>query len=299
MIESLHLKNFQCHDDPSISFDPLLTVLVGRSGAGKSAFLRGLRWVVFNRPQGDDVLQHDKSFVAANLVVDGHSIIRKKKGRDSLYALDGKIFHAVGTSVPEEISSLLNVSPESFSQQHDAAFLFSLTPGQVGNTLNSIVNLELIDSTLSNLSSSLKKAKVEVELLEERLTAAQYRKEELSWIEECYLHFQELKTQEDALTANRYKINQVVSLVEEGTSLVNDLQSVSELKFEGLKAIEVGDRVYSLLKRKEEVASLLEEMDVCILKLDTIRLNKKSIQDQLDQIKECPACGQLIPTLIK
>ena len=53
MIQSLALKNFQSHKDTLIKFDPGVNVIVGSTDSGKSAIIRALRWLVWNRPIGD------------------------------------------------------------------------------------------------------------------------------------------------------------------------------------------------------------------------------------------------------
>ncbi len=296
MFELLHLRFFQCHSNVRVEFDPHLTVLVGKSGVGKSAVLRALRWVCQNRPQGDEFQQHEAPHVAAKLVIDGHEIVRKKKGRESLYKLDQQEFKAFGNTVPAPIVELLNLSQESFARQHDQAFLFSLTPGQVGNELNSIVNLELIDTTLANLSSSLKKARLEVEVTEDRLRQATTKKEELDWINECILEWNGLRSKEFTISQKGSRIAYIASLIQNRNTLNQTLQNVVQAKFDGFTALSSGENVVQLTEQVTNVQNYLSKLNTCILEQQELKQQKKQLQSQLSEVEECPTCGQPILT---
>jgi len=53
MIKYLQIQNFQSHKDSLLEFDPGVNVIVGSSDSGKTAVIRALRWLVWNRPSGD------------------------------------------------------------------------------------------------------------------------------------------------------------------------------------------------------------------------------------------------------
>ena len=88
-LERLKLKDFQRLRLFEVEPDPLVTCLVGPSGSGKSAVLRGLRWVVLNKPQGDAFIRHGKKVVRGELTVDGKRIVRKKGRKRNEYRISG------------------------------------------------------------------------------------------------------------------------------------------------------------------------------------------------------------------
>ena len=52
MIQSIRLQNFQSHKDSYLRFSNGINIISGQSNNGKTSLLRGLNWVITNRPQG-------------------------------------------------------------------------------------------------------------------------------------------------------------------------------------------------------------------------------------------------------
>ena len=55
MLKSLKIRNFESHRNTQLNFHPGVNVIVGESDQGKTAILRALEWVLFNRPLGEDI----------------------------------------------------------------------------------------------------------------------------------------------------------------------------------------------------------------------------------------------------
>ena len=172
MIEKIQVQNFQKHDRLRVAFDPAVTTIVGPSDTGKSALLRAIRWLTFNRPLGDGFKRHGEELCSVKLWVDGKLVERKKSRSKNTYSIDGKQLSAVGTDVPDEVRDLLNLTPDNFQGQHDPPFWFSLTAGEVAKRLNSVVDLEVIDRSASWLAGRLRKARTSLDVCRERLAEA-------------------------------------------------------------------------------------------------------------------------------
>jgi exonuclease SbcC len=52
MITQLNITNFQSHVKSVLKLSPGINVICGPSDSGKSAIIRGLRWVIENQPTG-------------------------------------------------------------------------------------------------------------------------------------------------------------------------------------------------------------------------------------------------------
>ena len=52
MISGLLLKNFQSHKKTILHFHPGVNAIIGKSNSGKTAILRALYWIIYNRPSG-------------------------------------------------------------------------------------------------------------------------------------------------------------------------------------------------------------------------------------------------------
>lgn len=171
MLTKLTLYNFQCHEKFILEFDPSVTFLLGSSDVGKSAIFRSLEWIMDNRISGDDFIHHGKDTAKVTLEVDEHTITRIRGKGENLYRLDDQEYKSFNTAVPKPVADLINIGNVNFQGQHDKPWWFSDSEGQVSRNINAIINLSIIDSTLSYLSSQVRKANERVSLTEERLKA--------------------------------------------------------------------------------------------------------------------------------
>lgn len=186
MIESILLRDFQCHHKLRIDLDPLVTSVTGDSDAGKSAVLRALGWTCFNRPSGSAFVRVGAGYSRVDLVVDGRKVVRRSGDGKNEYRLDDGRFSSFGTGVPPPVADLLNLDPTlNFQWQTDPPFWFGLTPGEVSRELNAVVNLGLIDRTVANLASEHRKARSVVEVTEARLAEARKAQKDLAWVGEA------------------------------------------------------------------------------------------------------------------
>lgn len=160
MITQIKIHNFQCHKDLTLDLGRS-TVLQGNSNCGKTAVLRALYWVLFNKAPSDFVSYwvqkknkkgftfKDDEYTSVCVAVDGHSIERKRSNDFNGYIVDGKIYEALRTDVPEEVTKIFNLSDASIQRQLDAPFLLSATPGEASQYLNSLAGLGCVDEILT------------------------------------------------------------------------------------------------------------------------------------------------------
>jgi len=182
MLEVGIFKAFQSHKKVRVDFDQYATTFVGASDAGKTAVLRALVWVMLNRPNGIAFVKDGEKYSLVKIKVDGHWVTRKRGKGCNVYTLDGKVYKAFGNAVPPDIATLLNVSDVNFQRQHDSPFWFTDTPGQVSRNLNQIVNLSVIDSSLSKIATEIRSARSDLESTGRRLDQAKTAKKERKWV---------------------------------------------------------------------------------------------------------------------
>jgi DNA repair ATPase RecN len=144
-----------------VEFDKVTTI-IGPTDKGKSAFIWALWWVMTNPVVNLDEFVHNKSTLAQmRLFLDGQSVLRKKGKRKNTYNLNKeKTYRSFKKEkVPAKIKSLFNIGDVNFQFQHDNPFWLSRTPGMLSRELNKLINLEVMDNTLSNLDSWLRTAR--------------------------------------------------------------------------------------------------------------------------------------------
>lgn len=172
MIKSLVLKNFQKHKKLKLLFSPGITSIVGRTDSGKSSVMRALRWVSLNVNPRDFIRNGSKEAVVVLKVLDSPdtpTLIVRRKGRSNVYKLNGKPFKAFGSKVPDRIGGVLNVSDINFQRQHDPSFWLSSSGPEVSRQLNKVIDLSVIDSSLSKSAKLVRQSRERVNVSEERL----------------------------------------------------------------------------------------------------------------------------------
>ncbi len=147
MIRRLVLENFQSHKYSELNFDQGVNVIIGPSDSGKTAIIRALRWLVWNRPLGDSFIRHGSKECKVELEIDNHKLGREKERKNgkNVYFLDDTYFNAVKTETPEEITLLLNIDDINLQQQFDRPFLLDSSPGEVAQHFNRVARLDMID----------------------------------------------------------------------------------------------------------------------------------------------------------
>lgn len=158
-IKKLKFTDVLSHVDTQVDIADCLTVFTGVSESGKSAVIRGLDQLLRNHPAGIDLLRHGAKRGACSeetLVFEDdegktHEIIRRRGKSKNEYVLDGQPLLAIGREVPEEIASLLRLSPHAFQLQSDGNFLLCDTDGDVARALSSTVGLTQIDAAFAQI----------------------------------------------------------------------------------------------------------------------------------------------------
>ena len=186
-------------------------VLTGRSGAGKSAFLiRPLRWVVMNRPMGEEYRRwgsdetrvdtywdnqtghlirlvvvnfqcHEHVDVAfADPTQDYTRVSRIRSNKRNVYEMqhggvggEVQVYQIAGDKrVPEPVAAYLNMFDINFQFQHDSPYLLGLnrTPFELARILNDLAGMGEMDEAMSNINGRYRREKAEADRQEAEVT---------------------------------------------------------------------------------------------------------------------------------
>ena len=85
MLSCLSIENFQSHEHSFLEFSKGINVITGSSDSGKTAILRALYWIIWNRPQGDSFKSWWGGDTKCSLVIDKKFGITRSKDKDNLY----------------------------------------------------------------------------------------------------------------------------------------------------------------------------------------------------------------------
>lgn len=161
MLERIELNNFQCHTNLSLEFDQI-TTLVGASDSGKTAVLRALDWVCFNRGRTALLLRRGCKDMTVKLTVDGHTITRTTK--QNSYWIDKQQLSTIGKTQPPEVVNIMRMVEENVQRQHDYLFWFACNGSGLIQQLNRIVDLTELDGWVKEGATRERKSKDQIDV---------------------------------------------------------------------------------------------------------------------------------------
>ena len=233
MIKGIQISNFQSHQETEVEFSPGVNLIIGQSDSGKTAIIRALRWLVWNRPLGDAFRSHwggDTSVVLKT----GDCVVERFKGKEDHYLLTdsdgGELeFKAFGTEPPEEIAQSLGLSELNLQNQHDNAFLISNNPGEVARHFNKVANIDKIDSSLKAVESWVRKLRQDVQATEEEITRHEKHLEGFDYLDKMEADVEALERLESEKEKLGSGIRRLSNLLEEISQVKEKIDQASNL----------------------------------------------------------------------
>jgi exonuclease SbcC len=224
MIESLLLSNFQSHEETRLDFVPGVNVIIGSSNSGKSALMRGLFWVLNNRPSGTAFVSHwnqdkkgepvDNTEVMVTTKEGGEVLRIRAKGANA-YLIDGKTAEAIRTDVPPEVIEVLNMNDINVQRQMDGPFLLSESSAEVARFFNRIIHLDVIDTVLAEAERQRRALGQSVQAKTLEAEKHLEKAESLSWVDEAQALFGKAENVNDRITETRAQAEVLQASVED------------------------------------------------------------------------------------
>ena len=275
MIDSIKLKNFQSHKDSVLKFNNGVNIIIGTSDSGKSAILRGLRWVAQNKPSGEEYRSWWGGETEVSLIY-GTSEISRVRGKSAkneyaIYRNDAEplILKAPGMEVPEPVANLINLSDINLQHQIDAPFLFSNTPGEVAKHFNKMANLNKIDASIKKAQQFVNSANSELKVIEKQIaenTAALLPYENLNSIKELIAR---IDTHYNAYTEKEISINELESSLSLLEEIENDLIPIKGI----ISAEPLLISISTLLSEKKLIVQQTNQLDDLVEALTDISIS--------------------------
>lgn len=188
-ITQLTLENFQSHQYTEVNLDPEFNVIVGASDQGKSAIIRGIRWLLFNEPRGSDFIRAGATACRVTAVFnDGISLTRERTPSKNRYILrlpgaEEQIFEGFNNQVPMEIIQahgitkvLLDEDTEAvlnLGTQLEGPFLLSSNGAVKAKAIGRISGVHVIDAAQRDTTRDLLKLQQEERQLLDALKAVE------------------------------------------------------------------------------------------------------------------------------
>ena len=294
MITKIELKNFQAHKHLIIEPSKGVTTIIGPSDSGKSAIMRAIKWVCLNQPAGNAFMRHGKKSVSVSLTINGTVVKRLYNNGTNAYELNGKRYAAFGRNVPEPVAQFLRMSDVNFQGQHDAPFWFSQTAGAVSRELNQIVNLELVDSTLSNLSSMLRTSRAVVSEHTKQLSTAKQERKKLRFVKQLNADLTAAKQQFAISTNANSKLTKMMDYIQEASkhqattdntrAVVLHIRRVLELGDVAIKYAQQTESLSDKLSQAKRMSKIAKTKIPKTKRLDTLATTVKQTHQKLEKI---------------
>jgi len=249
MIKSLKISNFQSHANSELVFTPGVNVIVGASDSGKTAIIRALRWLIWNRPNGEAFRSTWGGDTRVEIQVDDNIIVRgKTKDIPNLYSVNTKVLQAFKTDVPEQVQKYLNVDETNLQQQLDAPFLISSSPGEVASYFNRIAHLDQIDTGLKSIQADIRKVTGEIQSDKDRVEELKENARAYAYLEWAEIELEVLEKDQELLQKKMNAWTKLKDLTKSIGEVEEEIEQASVL----LPFEKEVDQILSLHKSRKE-----------------------------------------------
>jgi exonuclease SbcC len=269
VLKRVILKDFQAHKYTTLDLSPGVNAITGQSDSGKTSIKRDISWVATNRPSGLETFLRtgadpNAGVQGALVFADGVSIGRVQSKKENTYELKTPLtdlhFAAVGTSVPEQVKTALNLSDVNIQSQFDAHFMLSSSPGEVGRMLNEVTGLDMIDSLFQHINGIATTTKADGTRLELEIGKAHASLAALEFLDDAGHLLNDARTSAAVADALEQEAHALLKLIQHGQLIQERIASLGPVLQVGadLDAIEVLARFADDRTRSAE--NLLEQI---------------------------------------
>lgn len=331
MIKRIKIQNFQSHIDTELEFSPQVNVIIGKYDSGKSAILRAINWPRTNRPRGDSFLnakgsavveietekgvvyriKENKSGGAVALGNIIEELVKEPTGNihHNSYIIkpqdkNPKLFGAVGSEVPKEVLTILNLQEINVQTQHNTGFLVFDSPNSVAEFIHERTGL----SILMSLEEHIRKQRTDQQaILKSNTLNLENTRLELSTRK--YKHIQKIKD----FSRKIVSLNKELVMDKEKEVLATTLRNALLSCFAGIieltrlqaatenlmrTAIALKNEIDQKNKAKELAARALFSLGQTRVSLVTINNSLMKLEEefekQFDGTDVCPVCGSVV-----
>lgn len=310
MIKQLHLKNFRSHENDIINFHEGFNVIIGEGCSGKTDIIRAIKLLNWFRPINFRYHSHfaknkttSVKFISyENSVVE---LIKTKSTAKYIIKLPNskkQEFRKFKSTVPKEVSRIINLDKINFKFQFDQPFIVSESSSRITKIINEVTGIEKIDGWIKIINTKIKENKLLLSNAQNELETANNeikRYSKLNEIKKLIDKYTQLN-QKIEKTKNKYEYisNYVRSMKRSKRKIkiikkvLNPLEKCYNLLLEKNKQIEKTEKKIELVESYIDTNNHIEE-----LKKQLKNMTNKFISI-LKKKKRCPLCMSKITNKI-
>lgn len=274
-LKKLQLNNFQSHRNTVLEFSEGLNCITGSSHVGKSALVRGLKFLLFNEFDKKYVTWGEDICSVKALFDNGIELTRERNGSINRYVLKKDkvedVFENFGTDVPKKIIDVLQIYKAQFDadkfvnlnimEQHDNFFLLNESDTFRAKAIGSLIGLHYVDSATRSLLADIKENKALKVSLEKNI---EDRKKNLDCFKEICNYEQVYQVSIDLLKKIKDLNENLKKLEVVQQDIVNfqQKQKSFDLSVERYKNFDENkaERLFDILKEADKLESLIYEI---------------------------------------
>ncbi len=320
-------KNFQSLKDVTLPVEGL-TVVVGDSNTGKSALLRAVSSVLFNRSGGYFVRRGEAmAEVALTGLPGGLDVAWEKGKKPGVYTVNGDRFEKVGKGTPAPVEALYHdvelpdasLRPQLAAQQ-DGLFLLHETGSVMVDALAAASQLDLYGDAIRLCVDDVRTAKTRVKMLTEQVDALAGVEDVCTMADAWVAAVEPLAARLQEVEALKGRVQEAIKLVEVRAQALTvpapgplpalpvtrlaEKIAVTRKKFFGkmvaapppVPALPVSERVNSLTGHLNTVAKLakaVREASIALMGQQALEAQaRQDLSDFYAQHPTCPTCGR-------
>jgi len=290
MIELIEITNFQPYEYTMLELSPGVNVIKGQTHAGKTSAMRALRWAIRNKPRGEGFkskFARPSDTVSVGIVFTDENSIVREKGKKNQYIANDHVMSAVSSDVPDEVSSVMNMSDINIHTQLDGPFLLTKSPGVVARDLNEAVGLNIIDDLMRAITRIVHESRRWVEQYETIVLDTEQKIKSLSWLDKAkpeIERLQNLEEQQQILYTDKKNIHDVLNR-----------SHVIQTSIDGLKSWLTIEEPFEELSK---IAESAREKKTQFNRINNILIEREKVFNRLDKTKILLGLEGLVQTLI-
>lgn len=301
MFDSIIIENYQSWKFCELDLSPGINLIVGDSGAGKSAIIRSLELISTNRPLGLSFVNwsNAKNVTAVQIVKNDIPVAIIKGKSVNEYILDGvTLKETLNRDPPKEVKDFLNLGRLNMHFQHENFFLFNDTPGKVGEFINETVGWDLISKSLKEAESWAKAIQTKKTNVESDINELEKKIKDSDWSIEASEEINSIEILGKRLEKNLSmadKLDNYISKYEAVEQKINKMKPMLKMRYQALDLINNINELETSIEKANLLSSLLEKLKT---KHQQILNKRKTIDDLKNIISEksnevpCLLCGR-------
>lgn len=277
MIKKLTIQNFQSHKNTQLELDEGVNVIVGPTDSGKTAIIRALRWLVWNKPGGSSFRSTWGGATKVTAEFKSGEVVSREKDKSDSYQYNDLEFKAFGASTPEDIAKALNMSEVNLQLQLDKPFLLSDTPGQIAGYFNKIAGIDAIDKATKDIKKEIREINQSVSIFKDEIVENQEKLKKYDNLEEAEKLLSSLEHTEKQKIALIRRKKDLRQVIEEYTA-VQELLGKKNYLIDTEKFV---DKTLDSISKRKEVKNSITVLKQLISKIDSTEKTKEQITELL------------------